>query len=325
MQAGPSLGQAPRFIGRAPGRVELLGNHTDYNGGLVLAAAVDRETTVIGATTPGRTCIVRSSNFDESITIGLDRLDAERDESWGRYVRGVLWALGERFGPLTGGFEAAIDGGVPLGAGLSSSASLQAAVAMFARAAGLVSGQNAELDDGRRMDLARTLRRSENEYVGVSSGLLDQFSSLFGRADHALFLDCRTLEYARVPLGAPAPAIVICDSKTSRRLADGMYNQRFAECRRIVDHFRSIRPGAAIELLRDLTLDDLQAEWDRLDPVARRRARHVLTENARVREGVEALKRGDSAEFGRLMSQSHDSSRDDFENSSPARVGPVAP
>jgi galactokinase len=311
-------GEPVRAIGRAPGRVELLGNHTDYNGGLVLAAAVDRETTVIGTRTPGRTCVVRSSNFHESITIDLDRLDAERDESWGRYVRGVLWALAGRFGPLKGGFEATIDGRIPLGAGLSSSAGLQASVALFALAAGLVDDRSAELDDESRMALAQTLRRSENEYVGVSSGLLDQFSSLFGRADTALFLDCRTLEYARVPFATPAPTIVICDSKTSRRLADGLYNERFAECRRVVDHFRSIRPGASIELLRDLTLDDLHAEWGQLDPVARRRARHVLTENDRVREGVEALKRGDSAEFGRLMSRSHDSSRDDFENSSPA-------
>ncbi len=163
-----------------------------------------------------------------------------------------------------------------------------------------------------------TLRRSENEFVGVGSGLLDQFSSLFGRAGHALFLDCETLVHARLPLGDPAPAIVVCDSKTSRRLADGMYNQRRAECERVVAAFRDRIPHRGEFRLSWVSLEQLEADWDALDPVGRRRARHVLSENERVRQGVEALKGGDVAAFGRLMSASHASSRDDFENSSRA-------
>ena len=189
---------------------------------------------------------------------------------------------------------------------------------MFLIEAGRVEGMAGTLDDGERMTLARTLRRSENDFVGVASGLLDQFSVLFGRGDHALTLDCRSLAFERVPLGNPAPAIVVCDSKTSRRLADGMYNRRRDESERVVASFRERKGSENIDLLRDLTLDALLDAWETLDPAGRRRARHVLTENERVRRGSEALKRGDVAGFGALMSASHASSRDDFENSSPA-------
>jgi galactokinase len=168
------------------------------------------------------------------------------------------------------------------------------------------------------MTLARELRRAENDFVGVASGLLDQFSILFGRADHALVLDCATLAFDRVPLGDPAPAIVVCDSKTSRRLADGMYNRRRAEGERVVTHFQQKKGAERVRSLRDVTLEELVEEWDNLDPVGRKRARHVLAENERVRQGAEALRRGDVVTFGRLVSESHESSRVDFENSSPA-------
>ena len=212
---------------------------------------------------------------------------------------------------------------MPLGAGLSSSASLQAAVAFFLLQSGVAPGRNVEQYEGAgsdpaRMDLAMVLRRSENAFVGVSSGLLDQFSSLFGKADHALFLDCQSLEFARLPLGDPGPAIVVCDSKTSRRLADGMYNRRFAECQAIVAYFRDRDGGDGVRLLRDVSLAELEQSWDDLDPIARKRARHVLTENERVLQGVSALNAGDLKGFGRLISASHASSRDDFENSSSA-------
>jgi galactokinase len=314
-----TFGGSPAVLARAPGRVELLGNHTDYNGGLVLAAAIDRDTVVVGRRREDRQAEVRSANLDEFEAFSVDALEPGPVGDWGRYVRGVAWALQERDGPLAAGFEAALAGAVPIGAGLSSSASLQAAVALFLLAAGLVPGGASErLDDAARMALAHTLRRSENAFVGVNSGLLDQFSTLFGRAGHALRLDCLTLDYERVPLGTPAPAIVVCDSKTSRRLADGMYNRRREECERVVDYFRGLKGDQAVRLLRDVTLDELREHWDRLDPVGRLRARHVLTENDRVRRGAEALKAGDVATFGRLMSASHASSRDDFANSSAA-------
>ena len=308
--------QPPSFLGRAPGRVELLGNHTDYNGGLVLAAAIDRETVVVGRSTSALDGKVRSANLAQDDTFSLAPIRAAEPGSWRQYIRGVTWAIQEAGSPLPRGFVATLAGDVPLGAGLSSSASLQAALAMFLSR--VADPDRSDPDDETRMALAQTLRRSENEFVGVASGLLDQFTSLFGRRDHAVFLDCRTLQYDRVPLGNPAPAIVVCDSKTSRKLADGMYNLRHAECEGIVAHFREAKRDDSVKLLRDVSLGELQDAWDRLDPVGRLRARHVLTENDRVRSGAEALRGGDVERFGALMSASHASSRDDFANSSEA-------
>ncbi len=336
------FGGAPTVLSRAPGRVELLGNHTDYNGGLVLAAAIDRFTVVAGRADEGRVATVRAENFDATDRFDLDAIEPGPEGVWGRYVRGVAWAIQETRGPLTAGFSAVIAGNVPLGAGLSSSASLQAAlalfllraglapnkvaieaekaaiVALFMQSAGLVPYGSEILDDPARLVLARVLQRSENEFVGVGSGLLDQFSVLFGRQDHALLLDCRDLTFERLPLGNPAPAIVVCDSKTSRRLADGMYNQRRQECETVVSYFQRLRGEAVVPWLRDVTHEDLIMHWNDLDPVGRLRARHVITENARVEQGAEALRAGDLARFGRLMSASHASSRDDFGNSAPA-------
>ncbi|WP_406697767.1 galactokinase [Singulisphaera sp. Ch08] len=310
-----AFGLEPTVLAQAPGRVELLGNHTDYNGGLVLATAIDRGTVIAGRSIPEREGQVRSTGFPDPDRFDLEALETDAPGAWGRYVRGVVWTLREAHGPFQGGFQAAIAGDVPLGAGLSSSASLQAALALFLLQAG-VTGQTADLDDPARMALAKRLQRGENEFVGVQSGLLDQFSVLFGRAGMALSLDCRSLEYERLSLGSPPPAIVICDSKTSRRLADGMYNQRRAECERVVAFFQAKRGPEAVTWLRDVTLEELQDAWSRLDTVGRIRARHVLSENERVRQGVEALRAGDSARLGHLMSDSHASSRDDFANSS---------
>jgi galactokinase len=313
----------PAAMGWAPGRVELLGNHTDYNGGLVMSAAIDRSTIVVGRGIEGRDGRLESLNFGQADAFSVDAIERTEAGRWAQYPRGVCWALSEWAGPLASGFEAVIDGDVPLGAGLSSSASLQASLAWLLIQLGLVPGRprrdfTRDVGDLHRMELAMTLRRSENEFVGVGSGLLDQFSSLFGRADHALFLDCDTLVHARLPLGDPAPAIVVCDSKTSRRLADGMYDQRRAECERVVDAFRVRIPHRGEFRLSWVSLEQLEADWAALDPVGRKRARHVLSENERVRQGVEALKAGDVVAFGRLMSASHASSRDDFENSSRA-------
>jgi len=317
------FGGEPAVFAGAPGRVELLGNHTDYNGGLVMAAAIDRSTIVVGRRAVGRQAKVASVNFGQTDTYSLDAIEPSEAGAWSRYVRGVCWALSAWCGPLESGFEAAIAGDVPLGAGLSSSASLQASVAWFLIQLGLVPGRSSrdfhgDQADPLRMELAQVLRRSENDFVGVGSGLLDQFSSLFGRAGFALFLDCNTLIHDRLPLGSPAPAIVVCDSKTSRRLADGMYDRRRAECERVVDAFRDKIPHQGEFRLSCVPRAQLESEWEHLDATGRRRARHVLSENERVQQGVDALRSHDITAFGRLMSASHASSRDDFENSSVA-------
>ncbi len=318
-----SFGGEPAAMAAAPGRVELLGNHTDYNGGLVIAAAIDRVTVFVGRRVPGREARVASVHFNTLDTFSLDDIQPTRSGAWSRYVRGVCWALTHWCGRFSCGFEAAVAGDVPLGAGLSSSASLQAACAFLMIQLGLVPGRSSGDFHGGRADplsleLAQVLRRSENEFVGVGSGLLDQFSSLFGRDGFALFLDCRTLDHDRLPLGRPAPAIVVCDSQTSRQLADGMYDRRRGECEQVVDAFKDDFPPGEAPFLSLVPQAGLESKWEQLDPVARKRARHVLSENERVRQGVACLKSGDATAFGRLMSGSHDSSRDDFENSSPA-------
>jgi galactokinase len=314
-----TFGGAATISARAPGRVELLGNHTDYNGGLVLAAAIDRETVVVGRPKPlgDRSVRVRSLNLDQTESFDLSNISQGEPGSWGRYVRGATWVVQDERGPIETGFDAVIAGDVPLGAGLSSSASAQVAVALFALR--VMNGDSlVELNDDERMNLARAVRRAENEFVGVNAGLLDPFTSLFGRQGCAVMLDCKTLEYQRVPLGESPPAIVVCDTGTSRKLADGMYNRRRDECERIVAHFARERGDQTVKSLRDIALADLESAWESLDDPGRSRARHVLTENDRVQAGAQALVEGDLQAFGTLMSASHASSRDDFENSSHA-------
>ncbi len=314
-----TFGAAATISARAPGRVELLGNHTDYNGGLVLAAAIDRETVVVGRPKPrgDRSVRVRSLNLDQIESFDLSNILKGEPGSWGRYVRGATWVVQDERGPIETGFDAVIAGDVPLGAGLSSSASAQVALALFALR--VMNGNSlVELNDAERMNLARAVRRAENEFVGVNAGLLDPFTSLFGRQGYAVVLDCKTLKYQRVPLGESPPAIVVCDTGTSRKLADGMYNRRRDECERIVAHFARERGAEIVTSLRDITLTDLESAWESLDDPGRRRARHVLTENDRVQAGAQALVQGDLRAFGTLMSASHASSRDDFENSSQA-------
>ena len=283
------FGGEAAVMSSAPGRVELLGNHTDYNGGLVIAAAIDRRTLFVGRRTSGRQARVASVQFKDLDSFPLDHIERTEPGAWTRYVRGVCWAISRWRGPLACGFDAVVVGDVPLGAGLSSSASLQAACAMLLIELGAVPGlSSADLEadrgDALRLELAQVLRRSENEFVGVGSGLLDQFSSLFGRSGCALFLDCRTLDFDRLPLGDPGPAVVVCDSKTSRRLADGMYDRRRTECERVAAAFQDESSDGQQFSLSCLSLGRLESRWDDLDPLERKRARHVLSENERVRQ-----------------------------------------
>jgi galactokinase len=298
--------------------VELLGNHTDYNQGLVLSAAIDRETVVTGRSVEGNVAQVFSINLDREDKFDPTHPTKSVAGDWAQYVRGVVWALGQTYGKPECGFRVVVAGNVPLGAGLSSSASLQGAMAMYLLGARVIPGTSPILDDEACMKLAKTLQRSENEFVGVASGILDQFSVLFGRANHALMLDCRSLTYDRVSLGNPAPAIVVCDSMTSRKLADGMYNVRRSECERVLAFYQAKMGKNSVSSLRDISLQQIQSDWNNLDSIGRKRARHVLSENDRVRRGVDALQGGDLVAFGRMMSASHRSSRDDFENSSRA-------
>ncbi len=301
----------------APGRVEILGNHTDYNQGLVMAVAIDRFTIVVGRPIAETIATIHASQFGQtdSLDLAAPAIETGPAGDWRRYTRGVIWALRSQLS-FNQGFEALILGNLPLGAGLSSSASLQVALALFLQA---LHHQNIT-NDTARMALAKRLRKAENGFVGVASGLLDFATVLFGRPGEALFLDCRTLESRRVSLSQTPPAIVVMDTATSRQLADGMYNIRRSECERILEHFRKLKSKGVSELLslRDISIEELSANWKYLDPVGRQRARHVLLENQRVADGLAALEAGDLMTLGILMSRSHKSSMTDFQNSSDA-------
>ena len=236
--------------------------------------------------------------------------------SWINYVRGAIAALIDA-GVVVRGFDAAIVGTVPLGGGLSSSASLECATAMAVL--GLFGGGPGLQPDG--MQLAELLKQAEHRFAGVQCGVLDHFSSLFGRDGHALYLDCDTLMHDTAPFGPNPPAIVVCDSNSPRELAKGKYNERRAECESASEHLHRLNPQlpcGIVRSLRDIPLQVFLASQGQLELVAARRARHVLTENQRVMTGLELVRRSrDVRGFGQLMLESHRSSRDDFENSSP--------
>jgi len=288
------FGGEPDLIVSAPGRVNLIGEHTDYNGGFVLPCAIDRRIAVaVGAGEGGFETRLYSADFDETRQI------EDKDSSWADYPRGVAWAM-RKAGHEIGEFMAAFAGDVPLGSGLSSSAAIEAATALALDALfGLGVG---------RTDLAIICQRAENDYVGVGTGIMDQYASLLCEAGAALLVDCRSLEAQSVPLDLTAAdlALVVCDTRVERGLADTGYNDRRATCERAASML-------GVEVLRDATEEDLTS----LSGEELKRARHVVSENARLLEAVEALEEGDFDEFGRLMYASHASLRDDYEVSTP--------
>lgn len=296
-----TYGRVPRLF-RAPGRVNLIGEHTDYNDGFVLPMAIDRETVVAAAPRDDRRVRAFSLNRDERAEFDLDAPGPPRRGLWLDYVEGVAQAL-ERAGSRLKGADLVVSSDVPAGAGLSSSAALEISTG-FA----LLSVSGLEVD---RVGLALAGQRAEHEYVGTMCGIMDQFVAALGHKGHALLIDCRSLEHTPVPLDTTETAVVICDSRVKHELSDSEYNVRRAECERGVELLREVLPG--IRALRDVTLEDFARHAERLPEPVRRRCRHVVTENDRTLRAVEALRRGDLEEMGRLMNCSHRSLRDDYE------------
>ena len=284
----------PRIF-RAPGRVNLIGEHTDYNDGFVLPAALSFATYVAAAVRDDRRIRVASLNFDRELEFDLDQPLQESEKTWAKYVQGVGLIL-EREGFDLRGADLLIDSDVPVGAGLSSSAALEISTA-FALAT--LSGHEV---DG--MKLARIGQEAEHEFAGVRSGIMDQFVSVFGEKGHALFLDCRSMEWSAIPTSSAQ--FLICNTKTKHELADGEYNKRRAECEAAAAFFGKTS-------LRDVTLADINERSAGMADVPKKRARHIITENDRVESSVAALKNGDLVAFGKLMDESHTSMRDDFE------------
>lgn len=288
---GEKFGYEPEVVASAPGRINLIGEHTDYNGGFVLPCAIDR-----------RIAVAVGSRGDELYSADLDRTRSVEDDgkgSWADYPRGVAWAI-QKAGFEVERFSAAFAGNVPRGSGLSSSAAIEAATALALNALfgfGL---------DGREM--AVLCRRAENDFVGVQSGIMDQYASLLCEAGSALLIDCRSLEAQSVPLEIESAGItlLVCDTRVQRGLADTGYNERRQTCEKVAQSLR-------FEDLRDAGEEDLAT----LSGTGLKRARHVVSENTRVIEAERALAEDDFVRFGRLMYESHSSLRDDYEVSVP--------
>lgn len=297
---------------RAPGRVNLIGEHTDYNDGFVLPMAIDRAAWIALRRRHDGCVRVHGVDVDETAEFSLEAVRTSAPvagagtQGWLEYLKGMAWALLDAGHELTG-WEGVVAGDVPIGAGLSSSAALELATARaFAEVSGLSWDPAA---------MALLGQRAENRWVGVNCGIMDQMISAAGRADHALLLDCRSMEARHVPLPT-GTAVVILDTGTRRGLVDSAYNERRSQCERVSAHF-------GVTALRDVTSAELarQAQdpgTEGLDELALRRARHVISENERTVEAAEALAAGDAVRTGALMDASHVSLRDDFEVSSEA-------
>ena len=289
---------------RAPGRVNLIGEHTDYNDGFVMPAAIDLSTWVRVSPREQRKLQIHSENFAEEIEVDLDDQNLARRGHWSDYPVGVAVML-ERAGHRRHGARLHVRSEVPIGSGLSSSAAIEVATACA-----LVANSGLKIDT---RELALLCQKAENEFVGARVGIMDQFVSLFGQAQKALLLDCRSLEFELLPLPDNV-RLIICNTMVKHELASSAYNERRAQCEAGVKHLAKFVPN--VVALRDVTIGQLEQFGRDLPEVVYRRCRHVITENVRVMSAARALKDGDLREFGRLMAESHQSLRDDYEVSS---------
>ena len=290
--------EAPAFVVKAPGRVNLIGEHTDYNDGFVLPMAIDRAICIAFRPREDGRVLAHSTDFPEAAEFAVAGL-AEKGSGWAEYLQGVAWALQEA-GHSLNGWEGVVAGDVPVGAGLSSSAALELATARaFASVSDL---------DWDPPAMAKLGQRAENQWVGMNCGIMDQMISATGRADHAVLIDCRSLALKHVPL-PPGTLVVVLDTSTRRGLVDSAYNERRSQCEAAAAAF-------GVKALRDVSLEEFKKRAADLEEVTRRRARHVISEDERTLKAVEAMQNGDAEAFGLLMNESHASLRDDFEVSS---------
>ena len=293
-------GSEPKLY-RAPGRVNLIGEHTDYNDGFVMPAAVDFSTWAAISPRNDRLVSVFSENFRDQFKFSLDDPAPQARGNWSDYVRGVAVTM-EQSGSRLGGAERLLRGDVPIGSGLSSSASVEVATGLA-----LLGNSGVAVE---RAELARLCQRAENEFVGMRCGIMDQFISCLGQRGKAMLLDCRSLNHDLLSLSDEV-RLVICNTMVKHELAAGEYNSRRAECEAGISHLVRALPG--VRALRDVTEAELESHKDRMSEVVYRRCRHVVTENNRVLEGKKALETDNLPEFGRLMNESHQSLRDDYE------------
>jgi galactokinase len=296
-------GERPRIF-RAPGRVNLIGEHTDYNDGFVMPAAVDFSTYVAIAVRPDRKLVIDSEEFPDNFEFDLDHLPEQRTGAWCDYVLGVASVLRQRGRELRGA-NLFVHGEVPVAAGLSSSAALEVASALALMS---VDGTQLPLPE-----VAQLCRQAENSFVGARVGIMDQFVSCLGKARHALLLDCRSLEFQFVPIPAGIQ-LVVCNTMTKHDHATGAYNTRRQECEEGVRYFQKWNP--AVRALRDVSLELLDQHARDLPATIAKRCSHVVYENQRTLDAARALTDGDLIRVAKLMRESHDSLRDLYEVSS---------
>lgn len=295
-----SLSDVPRIF-QAPGRVNLIGEHTDYNDGFVLPAAIQLRTRVAARAEGKRVVIMQSTAYPDEASFELDDPNPKPRKHWSDYVRGVALSL-EHAGVGLKGARLLIQSDIPPGAGLSSSAALEVSTALA-----LLANADRKLNAAQ---IAQVCHRAENEFIGIRSGIMDQVASLEGRKNHALLLDCRSLE-ARQILVPNGIAMLVCNTMVRHDLGSSAYNTRRRECEDGLAVLARFIPG--VRALRDVTAGELEKYKAELEPVIYRRCRHVIGENQRVLDGADALQRGKLIEFGTLMVQSHESLRLDYE------------
>jgi len=291
----------PRLF-RAPGRVNLIGEHTDYNGGFVLPMAIEHATTVAAAAREDRKIRVRSLNLNKQGEIDLDAPEQKLRGSWLDFIEGVARIL-ERQNVKLRGADLLLSSDVPTGAGLSSSAALEISVGL---ALTEIAGKTID-----KVQLALVGQAAEHEFVGAKVGIMDQFVSALGKKGHALLIDCRSLQVEQIPFASSDAAVVICNSNVKHELASSEYNTRRAECEKGVEILQKFLPN--ITQLRDVSVEDFEKYKTHLPEVIRKRCRHVVTEIERTLNAAEALRKNDFTAFGRLMRLSHESLRDDYE------------
>ena len=291
--------EAPAFVVRAPGRVNLIGEHTDYNDGFVLPVAIDLAVWIAFRATHSQYVTVRSLSLGETSSFSLDNIQPE-DQGWVEYIKGIAYMLGQTGYPLRG-WEGLIASDIPIGAGLASSAALEmAAVHAFAAVSDF---------PWEPIEMAHVGQRAERDWIGVKCGIMDQIISAMGQEGHGVLIDCRSLETTSIPL-PPDVTIVVLDTSIRRRLSDSAYNERREQCNQAARLL-------GVAALRDVSYGDLDAKADKLSPVLHKRARHVITENIRTLKVARALRHRDAARAGELLNESHLSLRDDFEVSCP--------
>jgi galactokinase len=298
-----AYGEDATVYSRAPGRIEVLGNHTDYNEGFVLSCAIDKTVLVAaGKNSLEETFEMSSTHFPQVVKV--KQVVPQRENAWVNYPLGVYKVLKDLGYPV-GPFKIAIDSSVPLGAGLSSSAALEVAV-------GLALSKLFEFEISLE-DLAKACQKAENYFVGANCGLLDQYSSVFGKKNHVLFIDFRSLEVDTVPIPDPNLTLAVTISGVSHSLVTSAYNDRRKECNGAAEYFHAKNPLK--KALRDVTMAELLEARGKLDPLFLKRAMHPVGEDERVIKGITLLRKNDLVAFGQLLYESHESSRVNFENS----------